>query len=149
MKFRTTGRDRRKVRANVDLTPLIDVVFQLLIFFMLSATFVVQSSIQIQMPRAEGATQLEQKDLSLTLTYGTGGPDGEGKVYVDRDEMATWEELRDRLSEEIARRGEDMLLLIRADGRVTVARNIYVMGIAKGLGITRFGLGAQPLDDQE
>ncbi|HEO71412.1 MAG TPA: biopolymer transporter ExbD, partial [Candidatus Hydrogenedentes bacterium] len=36
MKFRRA--DKQRVRANVDLTPLIDVVFQLLIFFMLSAT---------------------------------------------------------------------------------------------------------------
>jgi len=39
MKFREIN--KRKVRATVDLTPLIDVVFQLLIFFMLSSTFVI------------------------------------------------------------------------------------------------------------
>ncbi len=70
MKFR---RDRkRRINPNLDMTPLIDVVFQLLIFFMLSATFVVQSSIQIEMPEAEGAAQLDQKDLSVTLAYGAG-----------------------------------------------------------------------------
>ena len=78
MKFRQ--KEKRKVRANVDLTPLIDVVFQLLIFFMLSATFVVQSSIQIEMPEAEGTTTLEQKDISITLTYGEGGPDSLAKA---------------------------------------------------------------------
>ena len=44
MKFRVEK--KRKISAIVDMTPLIDVVFQLLIFFMLSATFVVQSSIR-------------------------------------------------------------------------------------------------------
>ena len=38
---------------------------------------------KIEMPTAEGATELEQKDLSVTLTYGTDGPGGKGKIYVD------------------------------------------------------------------
>ena len=75
--------ERRKVRATVELTPLIDVVFQLLIFFMLSSTFVVQRSIQIEVPEAEGAVALEQKDLSITIAYGDGGPDNGGPVYVN------------------------------------------------------------------
>lgn len=78
MKFR--NEKKRKVTPNVDLTPLIDVVFQLLIFFMLSATFVVQSSIEVSIPTAEGATQLEHKDLSITLAQGPGGPDGRKSV---------------------------------------------------------------------
>ena len=53
MRFRKQERDRRRILAEVDLTPLIDVVFQLLIFFMLTATFVVQSSIQIEVPEAD------------------------------------------------------------------------------------------------
>ena len=69
MKFKRN--DKRKVRAAVELTPLIDVVFLLLIFFMLSSTFVVQTSIPIEIPESVGAEQFEQKDLSITLAYGT------------------------------------------------------------------------------
>ena len=65
----------------IDIAPLIDVIFQLLIFFMLSATFVVQSSIHIEMPEAEGTTELEQKDMSVTLAFGS---DGQGTVYATR-----------------------------------------------------------------
>ncbi len=150
MKFRSPDKERKKVRASVDLTPLIDVVFQLLIFFMLSATFVVQSSIQIEMPQAEGTSTYEQKDLSVTLTYGEGGPDNGGRIFVEDDEMANWDELAQRLSSEIEWRGqEDMRLLIRADGRIPVARNVRVMGIARSLGISRFGLGAQQISEQD
>jgi len=56
MKFKRN--DKRKIRAAVEMTPLIDVVFQLLIFFMLSSTFVVQTSIPIETPLAEGAEKL-------------------------------------------------------------------------------------------
>jgi len=148
MKFRTSETEKKKIRANVDLTPLIDVVFQLLIFFMLSATFVVQSSIQIEIPAAEGTTTLEQKDLTITLAFGDGGPEDGGGVYVDDDEMGSWDDLGHRLSDEVARRN-DLLLLIRADGRVPMARTVRVWGIATSVGIERFGVAAQPLPEEE
>ena len=75
MQFRDKSKSHR-VTSTLDLTPLIDVVFQLLIFFMLTSTFVVQSSIQIEMPEAKGTSILEQKDISITLAHGEGGPGG-------------------------------------------------------------------------
>lgn len=144
MKFRHNR--KRKVNPNVDLTPLIDVVFQLLIFFMLSSTFIVQSSIQIEIPDAEGATQLEQKDLSVTLAYGSGGPDGKGKIYVENEEVSTIEELTRILSEEVAER-PDLLLLIRTDTRTESGRLVEVLGIANSLGIKHNAIAAQPPAD--
>jgi len=141
MKFRTDK--RRKVNPNVDLTPLIDVVFQLLIFFMLSATFVVQSSIQIEMPEAEGATELEQKDLSVTLAFGSGGPDDKGKIYVDGEEISTIEELTRILTEHVTER-PDLRMLVRADTRTDTGRLVEVLGIANSVGIEKTGIAAQP-----
>jgi len=141
MRFRHT--DRRRVKASIDLTPLIDVVFQLLIFFMLSATFVVQSSIQIEMPEAKGAVALEQKDLSITLATGPGGPGNKGGVYVDNVEVATLEELSAALAAAHAER-PDVRVLIRADANVPTARLVEVMGIAYSVGIKHCGLAAQP-----
>ena len=144
MKFRR--HKKRRVDPHVDLTPLIDVVFQLLIFFMLSSTFVVQSSIQIEMPEAQGAAQLEQKDLSVTLAYGTGGPDGKGKIYVDSEEVQTIEELTQILADRVRER-PDVQLLVRTDTRTDAGRLIEVLGIANSVGIQKTALGAQPPDD--
>jgi len=144
MKFRR--HKKRRVDPHVDLTPLIDVVFQLLIFFMLSSTFVVQSSIQIEMPEAQGAAQLEQKDLSVTLAYGTGGPDGKGKIYVDSEEVQTIEELTQILADRVRER-PDVQLLVRTDTRTDAGRLIQVLGIANSVGIQKTALGAQPPDD--
>ena len=129
MKFRE--KRERKVKAEVDLTPMIDVVFQLLIFFMLSATFVVQSSIQIEMPTAEGAVQLEQKDLSITLVY---EEDGEGPIYVDNVLVASYEELSSILAEKKAE-SPDINVLIRTDARRISGDLITVLGIASSLGL--------------
>ena len=135
-----------KISPSVDLTPLIDVVFQLLIFFMLSATFVVQSSIQIEMPEAEGATKLDQKDLSITLAYGTGGPEGKGKIYVENEEVQSMEELTRILAERVQER-PDLRLLVRTDARADSGRLVEVLGIGSSVGIENFGIGARPPDD--
>jgi biopolymer transport protein ExbD len=144
VKFRKRHPQRRA--PNPDLTPLIDVVFQLLLFFMLSSTFVVQTSIQIEMPEAEGATQLEKKDLSVTLAYGTDGPDGKGKIFVNSDEIPSMEALTQRLSEE-AQRQPDIQMLVRSDARTDTGRLVEVLGIATSVGIEKYGIYAQPPED--
>ena len=145
MKFRKNKRNR--ISPHVDLTPLIDVVFQLLIFFMLSSTFIVQSSIQIEMPEARGAITLEQKDLAVTLAYGTDGPDGKGRIFVDNVEVPTIEELTQILGEKVSER-PDLMLLVRTDTRTDTGRLIEVVGIASSVGIVKFGLASQPEEEQ-
>lgn len=125
------------------MTPLIDVVFQLILFFMLSSTFVVQSSINIEMSTAKGAIAYEQKDLSITLAYGEGGPDGKGPIYVNDVEIDSMEELSRVLSQAHAER-PDIMVLMRPDARIRSARLIEVLGIANSVGIERYGIAAQP-----
>ena len=144
MKFKNETKHREQPK--LDLTPMIDVVFQLLIFFMLSATFVVQSSIQIEMPEAKGATNLEKKELSITLAYGTDGPDGKGKIYVDETSVESLEELTRILSQKVTGQ-PDLLVLIRPDARSDAGRLIEVLGILNSLGITKSSIVAQPADD--
>lgn len=135
--------DKLKVRASLDMTPLIDVVFQLILFFMLSSTFVVQSSINIKMAEAKGATAYEQKDLSITLQFGPGGPDGKGPIFVNKVEIQSMEELSRVLSEARADR-PDIMVLVRPDARIESARLIEVLGIANSVGIERYGIAASP-----
>ena len=135
--------EKRKVRATVDLTPLIDVVFQLLVFFMLSSTFVVQSSIPIEVPEAQGTTTLEQKDLTITLQHGEGGPGGKGPVFLNNVPIETMAELSRVLSQRRAENA-DINLLIRPDTRVSTGRLVEVLGIAASVGIDRYSVAAQP-----
>ncbi|MCC6488942.1 MAG: biopolymer transporter ExbD [Candidatus Hydrogenedentes bacterium] len=148
MKFRPAVEEKRKVRASLDLTPLIDVVFNLIIFFMLSSTFVVQSSIQIETPVAEGSESLEQKDVSITLQFGEGGPDGEGRVYLDNEEILDWGDLSTRLSEVMTANPKAMLL-IRPDARIETGRLVRVLGIATSVGVERYGIAAEPPTDEK
>lgn len=141
MKFKRN--DKRKVRAVVEMTPLIDVVFQLLIFFMLSATFVVQTSIPIEVPEAQGAESFEQSELTLTLQYGTGGPDGEGRIFVNEIEIADWGELT-RFMSDFAQRQPESLVLVRPDTNIPTGRTVMVLGILTSAGVQQYAIAAQP-----
>ena len=146
MRFERSQKQKDRIR--LDLTPLIDVVFQLILFFMLSSTFVVQSSINIEMAEAKGAAAYEQKDLSITLQYGEGGPDGKGPIYANDIEIQSMEELARVLSEARSER-PDIMVLIRPDKRIRSARLIEVLGIASSVGIERYGLAAEPFAEEE
>ena len=141
MKFRRTK--RLKVRAGLDMTPLINVVLLLLLFFMLSSTFSVHSTIPIQAAAAPGAPAYDEKDLTVTLVYGEGGPDGKGPVYVNDVALASMDELSRVLAEAHAER-PDIRVLIRPDARVESGRLIEVLGLVHDAGIDRYRIAAQP-----
>ena len=54
--------------ANVDISPLIDCVFILLIFFIVTTTFVEETGIEVDKPQAASATSLEKTSILLALT---------------------------------------------------------------------------------
>jgi biopolymer transport protein ExbD len=138
MKFRR--KDRLKIRASADITPLIDVIFQLLIFFMLSATFVVQTSINIQLPEAEGVQEIESRDITITLRYDENDPAGDGQIFVDDVEVGL-----DGLPGHVATLLEEQeigFVLIRPDTRVQTGRLVRVFGYLNSLGVTNYGIAA-------
>jgi len=136
-----------KAGTSVDMTPMIDVVFQLILFFMLSSTFVVQTSIPVELPKAEGAEKLESKKLTITLTFGTGGPEGGGEVYANDVPIENWTQLT-RLLVELREREEEPLVLIRPDARVPTERLVKVLGLANGVGIKNYGIAAAPPEEK-
>jgi len=68
---------RLKPRINVDLTPLIDVVFQLVIFFMISSTFKTAPGIELQLPDSGTATTITITELSIIAV-------SDDEVYVNK-----------------------------------------------------------------
>lgn len=150
MKFKRRNNQSKWIKASIDLTPLIDVVFQLLLFFMLTSTFVVTASIPVELSKSESAEQLEQKDATITLRYGEGGPDNQGEIYYTEDNevpIKSWHELT-RALESFYQRKPDGLLLIRPDRRVPTERLVKVLGIANSVGIKHYGIAAVPAEEE-
>lgn len=138
MRFRREKRLR--VRAAIDMAPLVTVLFQLLLFFILGSTFAVHTTLNFEYAKAPGSVSYEQKDLSVTLTYEEGG---ESRIFVNDEAVASLGELGRVLAEARSVR-PNLLLLLRPDARVPSSRLIEVLGLAQSVGIDRYQVAAQP-----
>jgi biopolymer transport protein ExbD len=146
MKFRR--QTKRKVAPNVDLTPLIDVVFQLLIFFMVTSTFVMQTAVPVEVAETSAAEQIsENRHFTITLMAGEGGPEGAGKVFLFDGtsdlEVETWEYLEGRLAE-LRQAEENPVVHIRPDKGVSSGRLLHVAGLVVAAEIKQYAFVAQP-----
>ncbi len=125
----------RRLSPSISITPLIDVVLLLVIFFMLSSTFVVQPGIKVRLPEAVTAERGEPRDLVLVLTR-------EGALYLN-DRMVTESELTDALAREFKTR-KSAYLIIRADKDARHGRVVALMDIAKQAGAKRLAFATEP-----
>ena len=132
MTFRTKRRDA----ITPDITPMVDVVFLLLIFFMLSTTFIVSPGIRIDLPQAEAEpVRRERQDLRVKIA-------AEGVLYVD-DQRLSPEDLVERLRA-AARTDQDTLVVIEADENTAHKHVVEVMDRAKGAGLHRLAIATRP-----
>jgi len=113
---------------------LTDIVFLLLIFFLLSSSFVVQSGIKIQLPKSESAEQESQKQIVLTVTE-------KGLIYLNDKQVAA-ETLGGQLAPLIDK-DRDKVVIIKADQMVSLQSAVQVMDIAKGVGAMRLVIATQ------
>jgi biopolymer transport protein ExbD len=136
-------RPHRKESPELNLTPLIDVVFLLLIFFMVSTTFDKESRIKVELPTA--ATQDEQvedeKVLQITV-------DANGRFYVgEREVVNTDADTLKRAIEKAAGVRRDLPVIIKADARASFQSVFKVMDVTSQLGFVNMTFpGKQPVE---
>ena len=127
---------RRRQRSSFpDTTPIADIVFLLLIFFMLSSSFIVQPGIRLRLPKAVSS------EIDLGRTVFVEIPAG-GALYVNETKV-TFEELPQVLS--IALTGaKEKMVIIKADKEVPHGTVVKVMDIAKLSGAERLVIATKP-----
>ena len=129
MKFRS----RRRAPPEINLTSLIDVVFLLLLFFMVSATFEKYGRLQVELPQAEPNTEQEQQPDRITVTV-----DADGQLFVsDRELVNSDVETVKRALIGIAGERRDVPVVISADGRAPHQSVVTVMDAASQGGLAR------------
>lgn len=121
--------------AGLDITPLIDVVFLLLIFFLLSSSFIMQPGIKVKLPEATTDDIKTKKDIFITLAR-----DG---TYFLNEEFISLAALPDKLRVLVAKEA-DQILIIKADREVKHGQVVEVMDIAKKAGIDRLAIATEP-----
>lgn len=104
MAFSEPRRNRAPV---INITSLIDVMFLLVIFVLLSAKFEREVGVPVDLPKGEADAEARKKSYALTLT-------DDGRMYLDEEQVAL-EELSDRVRAKRAALGGDPVLVVRAD----------------------------------
>jgi biopolymer transport protein ExbD len=122
-------------KVNIDITPLIDVVFLLLIFLMVSSTFAEQPGIRITLPSAKTASSERIEDLVLTITE-------DGRIFLN-DKLMGHKTLARELKRAVQESPQKNLIL-RADRTVDHGEVVKVMDLARKSGIKRLVVGTRP-----
>lgn len=112
----------KKVSTHLNIAPLIDVVFLLLIFFMLSSHFVTQPGIKIILPTATITKLHPQEDIIIFIS-------GEDNLYLN-EERVTLDSLLGKLKIELEQT-EKKTVIIKADEKIDLGLAVKVMDIAK------------------
>ncbi|GMR06306.1 MAG: biopolymer transporter ExbD [Gammaproteobacteria bacterium] len=149
MKFKNTTDDDE---LEINLTPLIDIVFLLLIFFMVSTTFTKESQLKIKLPQADGekATLQEVPKLIIEISalgvYAVKGPDDEAARQI----LNTSPDALQRVIRSAAENQDKdkMVVIIRADRKTPHEAVVRALSVAGRLGLTRitFATESQPGD---
>jgi len=126
MRFR---RSVKLVKGQIDMAPLIDMVFQLLIFFMLTSSFIVQPGIRVNLPKAVTSESIHEKSLVILVT-------NSDLVYLNERPITT-KELDSRLR--IAAK-EKKPLLIKADRRASMGRIVEIWDMCRDAGISQINI---------
>ncbi|MCF7971895.1 MAG: biopolymer transporter ExbD [Methylococcaceae bacterium] len=131
-------RNKKKQPLEVSLTPMIDVVFLLLIFFMVTTTFSKETSIKIQLPQAEGqAIEADTKVLTLTI-------DKSGQFFIN--DRALQDKSLATLNSELNTAfgmNKQMPLVINADANAPVQAAISVLDVANHIGFRNISFTTQ------
>lgn len=124
MKFKRTVKQTKGDLGTIDIAPLIDVVFQLLIFFMLTSSFIFQPGIKVNLPKVITSQVLSEGSVIITVT-------SENLVYVG-DELLDNQRLKVKLREALEL---NRPVMIKADKKASLGRIVEIWDMCRALGL--------------
>jgi biopolymer transport protein ExbD len=120
----------RKPYDDINITPMLDLAFVLLVIFILLTTVSVQG-IKVNLPKASSSTSLDSKTKAITIA-------DTGDLYYEAVPV-TMAELEQRLRAQQAQT-PDFPLVVKGDGAVQYAKVVAVLDLLRGLDLTKVGL---------
>ncbi|MBA3012765.1 MAG: biopolymer transporter ExbD [Proteobacteria bacterium] len=132
MKAFKSKKNRYQIQA--PLTSLIDIVFLLLIYFMLTTNFIVEEGITVKLPNAKAAAPQVKQEITIFV-------DKEGATYIANEKIsidALYTQIRQMIGNDT-----DRLVVVKADKTVILNKAVKVMDIAKAAGASRLCLATE------
>ena len=127
--------DNRGIMAEINVTPLVDVMLVLLVIFMVTAPMM-QQGVQVNLPKADANAMTPPEDTVMVTV------DNNGKIFINKDEIPAGD-LRGRLTTMFASRTKKEVFL-KADAMVPYGEVVKTMAEIKGAGIERRGMVTEP-----
>ena len=127
---------RRGPIVGINVTPMVDVVLVLLVIMMVTATYIVAQSFNVDLPKTATSDEPAPSPLVVTLA--------KNDQVLFNDVPVTEAELKQRLS--VAAQGPDANLVISADRDVHHGSVMHVIDLAKLAGITKFALNVERVE---
>lgn len=113
----------------IDIIPLIGVVFQLLLFLMLTSGFVMQPGINVKLPKAVTSEVVKLKELEIVVS-------SENTIYLE-GKVVTIKELKNLLAQ-VAKRKQS--ILIKSDRRVSLGSVVEIWDMCRDSGISQINI---------
>jgi len=117
----------------IDIAPLIDMVFQLLIFFMLTSSFIIQTGIRVNLPKAITSEITKTQNIQISIS-------AENILYLN-DNVVSLQELKKFLKTI----PKDTPILIKADRRAVLGRVVEVWDILRDIGFSHINIATTQL----
>jgi|SRR4051812_3639332 biopolymer transport protein TolR len=127
--------DNRGIMAEINVTPLVDVMLVLLVIFMVTAPMM-QQGVQVNLPKAD-AKAMTQAEETVMVTV-----EANGRISINKDVVAP-ADLKQKLSTMFASRSKKEVFL-KADAGVPYGDVVKTMADIKGAGIERLGMVTEP-----
>ncbi len=125
---------KKREKAEVNMGPLLDMVFILLIFFVITAQFTEDTGVTVERPGAPSASLQTAQPIYISLT-------SSGTIHINGEEVST-QALLTILRIEVENQPEVTALLI-GDRRVSLEKTVEVMDICNRAGIKRVSIAAE------
>ena len=133
--MRFAKKNRRETAINI--APLVDVVFLLVIFFAVTTTFLDTAGLELDLPKSDGRTERDQESLVVFV-------DREGAIFFDEQPIADTDALAATLREALeARDANDREVVLRGDEKVDYGLVVSVMDAIREAGGASLNLAAQ------
>ena len=129
MRFKRLKRRTEIRKGQLDIAPLIDIVFLLLIFFMLTSNFVFQPGIKVKLPRAITSEVISSENIVITVS-------GQDLLFLNESPI-TINDLVVHLKQAAQ---ENKFLLLKADTSASLGRVVEIWDLCRELGIPQINI---------
>ena len=134
MQFRQPG----KPRVGIDIAPLVDVVFLLVIFFAVSTTFLETSGLKLELPASTATTEREVREIAVYLT-------ADGELFFEGEQVSL-EELEERLRNSLEK-ADRKVVVLRADTGTRHGEVVQIMNMIRQAGAEALTVATRSAED--